>query len=395
MSWFERYHSVSPRLWAVIVVTAGCTLGCPTFEDSYTGHYQEIEFEELQDEAVAVDLFRFGDDVQAVFREYDIGSASAKDAPFDAENEVRCQWTRVDRFHEDTRSFGLTIPSTVRRAGAELRGEIDEDGVMQLEIDGNESDEPRSVKLEPGEEPASADCTTIDDFLIRAIFDESEGNQLSEEVHELENPVFTLLWASVQPTTSDGVIRYVKFNRAEPAVRLDPGTEYVGNSLIGSLSVMVPAPAEQTLVESGDTRYALAHFVVIDDDADDESEDSFSWASDEEPIVATALEEGRPAGDGPDIEDINRSGKALLFVEGRLDELSDSLTRNFDGMDGAEEARHFYIVDIFAEDDEVRSLSLPARPEPNQPVQRRVRVQMTDEFLESDNVDVPRLFPYN
>lgn len=393
MSCLDRDHSICPAMWAMVLVLAGGLWGCPTFEDSYSGHYQEIELEELQDEAVAVDFFRFGDDVQAVFREYDIGSSSAKDAPFDASNEVRCQWTHVDRFHDDTRSFELTIPSTVRRAGAELRGEIDEDGLMQLEIDDEESDEPRSVSLEPGDQSASADCTTIDDFLIRAIFDETEGNQLDEEVHELENPVFTLLWASVQPTSSDGVIRYVKFNRAEPAVVLEPGTEFVNNGLTGSLSVMVPAPAEQTLVESGDTRYALAHFVVVDDSDDDEG--SFSWSSDDEPIVASALEEGRPADDGPEIEDINRSGKALLFVEGSLDELSDSLTRNFDGMDAAEPARHFYIVDVFAEDDEVRSLSLPARPEPNQPVRRRVRVQMTEEFLESDNVDVPRLFPYN
>lgn len=363
---------------------------CSPYEDRFTGNYQEIEIDELQDEAVAVDLFRFGSDVRAVVRTYDIASSVAREEPFNSANEVHCRWTRVAGFNEDERSFSLEIPPTVRDEQIDLQGVIDDEGVLHLEVDEGDSEEPRELSLRESERAPNSDCATIDDFFMRIIFDDVDDNSFDPDVYELRNPVFSFLWVSVEPVTRDGVPVYVALNDPEPSIRLEAGAQFdvANNGLRRHLSVSVPPPSERILVESGQTRYALAHFVVIDDGEDEEG--SFSWNVDDEPIVATSLEEGIP---DPEMDDsITGWGRALFFVEGHLDELDDELRHHLDGLDEAEPDRHFYIVDVFFINDQVVSLRLPARPEAERPVHRRVPVQVTEEHLEAGEVPVPRLF---
>ncbi len=383
--------------WAVVTLLLAGVLclavGCPTYEDGYSGRYLEIELDELQDEAVAIEFFRFGSEVRAVLRRYDIASVTAREDPFNPANEVECRWSRVDRFDVDSRQFSLTIPATERHERVELSGQIDGAGQMALSIDRDGLEEPQSLELSPNGESPDARCATIDDFLVRAIFDDVTNNGFDPEIYELRNPVFALLWASVEPVNRGGFTEWVALNRVEPAIRLEAGRQFDpgGNELTGSLSFNVPPPAEQILVESGNTRYALAHFVVIDDS---EEEGRFNWSVSDEPMVATAVEPGRPDDAPQGGDDINGWGKALLFVEGSLDDLHRDLRLRLDGLDEAEQARHFYIVDIFFYNDEVVSLRLPPRPEPGRPVPRRVPVQTTEQYLEAGEVLVPRLFPY-
>ena len=373
-------------LWSLVVAVVACS----SYEDKYTANYQQLEIDELQDEAIAVDLFRFGSDVRAVLRRYDIASSVARENPFDPANEAHCRWSRVADFDEDDRSFSLVIPATVRDERVELQGSIDDGGMLSLTIESENSEEPHDLVLQPSDRLPSSDCATIDDFFMRIIFDEVDDNGFDPEVYQLRNPVFSFLWVSVEPVNRDGVPVYVALNDPEPSIRLIEGMQFDrhANELIGNLSVSVPPPSERILVESGQTRYALAHFVVIDDSEDEEG--SFSWNVDEEPIIATALEEGTP---DPDMEEeITGWGRALLFVEGRLDQLGQNLRRYFDGLEEAEPDRHFYIVDLFFINDQVVSLRLPARPEAERPVHRRVPVQVTEEHLEAGEVPVPRLF---
>ena len=376
------------------VMAVICGSGCAPYEEAYTGQYQEIELGELQDEAVAVDFFRFGDEARAVLRYYDIGSSAARQDPFNAANEVHCRWSRVAQFDKEERRFRLTIPANARDERVDLEGTIDEAGMMQVVIDEETRDEPRELTLERGDVSPDSDCSTVDDFFVRAIFGEGDSNGFDPELYQLRHPVFSLLWAGLEPVNHDGALVYVAINRPEPSIRLTEGIQFNrhANELTGNLSVSVPPPAEQILVDSGDTRYALAHFVVIDDS---DGDGSFSWDVDEEPVVATALESGSPEHAPQDVE-INGWGKGLLFVEGRLDELHPNLQAHFDGgIDDAESGRHFYIVEVFYHDDEVRRLRLPPRPQADRPVQRRVPLQVTEEHLDAGEVPVPRLFPHN
>lgn len=374
--------------------------GCPTYKDAYSGQYQEIELDELQDEAVTLDLFRFGDDVRAILRRYSIASASARENPFAPENQIACHWTRVDAFREGNRSFSLTVPATARQGRIDLQGVFDEDGMLDLDILQEESEEPRSIRLESNGVAPDSNCVNIDDFLLRAVFDDGGANELDRDVYELRHPVFALLWVGVESVVRDGFRVDVPTNIPEPAVRLRSGAEFLPhrNGLSSNLSVSVPVPPDRILMDSGTTRFALAHFIVIDDA---EEEGSFTWNVSDEPIVATALERAEP-GDLPEElegQQIDRWGRALLFVEGRLDELDPELDQDLlfrlSGLSQAEPDRHFYIVDIFSYNEDVKILRLPPRPQPGRPVQRRVSLQVTEEYLEASRVNVPRLYPQN
>ncbi len=372
--------------------------GCARYEEEHAGHYRETDIDELQDEALAVDLFRFGDNVQAVLRHYDISSSAARENPFDVSNETLCRWSTVTEFDEDSRRFSLVIPSTARMERVELEGELDGNGGLSLVVDSEEADDILEVELAANEStPANAECTTIDDFLLRAIFDDgSSPNQIDPDEYELQNPVFSLLWVGVQPETHDGVLIYVGLNRTGPSIRLSQRgiVDFGANALTGHLSVSLPPPPEQLLVESGSTRYALGHFVVIDDS---EGEDgSFSWNVADEPLVGSSLEDrDHLPEDTPEHVDVNGWGKAMLFVEGRLEELHSSTRLQLEGIEEAEPDRHFYIVDIFFYNEDVKVIRLPPRPQADRPVQRRVPVQLTERYLEAGDVPVPRLFPYN
>lgn len=383
--------------WALATAITTVGAGCALHEQEHAGHYREVEIDELQDEAVAIDLFRFGDNVQAVFRRYDISSATARERPFDPSNEIKCRWTRVADFDDQQRHFSMTIPATARLDSVQIEGQLDGDGSMDVVIDDGQSDEPRQVQMaRNSERTPDSECRTIDDFLLRAIFDVDGENHLDPEAHELRNPVFSLLWVGVEPETHDGAIIYVGLNRTGPAIRLAPRGMVDGdeNSLTGHLSVSVPPPPEQILEESADTRYALGHFVVIDDSEDKEG--SFSWSVDDEPIVGSSLEDhDHLPEDTPEHVNVNGWGQAMFFVEGHLDELADSTRAQLEGIEDAAPDQHFYIVDVFFYNEEVKVIRLPPRPEADQRVQRRVPVQMTERYLEAGDVPVPRLFPYN
>lgn len=385
------------RILAMVTVMAlwsGLFVGCPTYEEEFTGRYQQVEIDELHDEAVAIDFFRFGGEARAVLRRYDIASVTARDDPFNPDHEIACHWTRVDRFDDRQREFELTIPATARQERIELRGRITPTGDMEVEVAEEGDDQRHHLELALSDSTPDTRCATIDDFLMHAVFDDVESNGFDPEVYELRNPVFALLWASVEPVNRGGFTEWVALNRIEPAIRLEPGRQFnsTENALASSLSFSIPPPAEQIRVESGQTRYALAHFVVIDDSEGEE--DRFNWVVSDEPLVATALEAGAPDDAPGGMGEINGWGKALLFVEGQLHELHRDLRLRFEGLEEAEPARHFYIVDVFFYNDDVVSLRLPARPEAGSPVQRRVPVQVTEEYLEAGEVLVPRLFPY-
>ncbi len=385
----EWNHKIVLLLLILVVFS-----GCPGFEDSYSGTYHEVVDDSEQSEVIAVDFFRFGGDARALIRYYKRSGAASEDAVFTARNQTRCVWAKADQFDEDDLSFQLPILPSARQGRARVDGRVEIDGKMQIRIEEEGKAElARDVTLKLVREKADPRCDAIDDFFVRAVFDELPQNKLPAERYSLRNPVLAIVWVGVEPVRRDDVVIYVAFNRPEPTVRLDEGRNYsrAGNGLLGSLPMLIPAPDERILVRSGETRYALAHFVVIDDRA---NEGRFTWEISEEPIVGTALQRGRLEGIPEEIKS-NGWGKAVLFVEGKLSDLDRNMQTRLAGLEVSDDDAHFYVVEVFYYNDEVMWVRLPERPQPNKPVQRSVSVQLVEDYLDRRDVFLPRLFPYS
>lgn len=391
----DQQRPGSPIL--VIAAVLFCALfcvACPTYEDSYTGTYQEVDYDPDQDEIIEVDFYRFGNSARAMVRYFKRPSLSTITSPFASQNQTRCVWTKSDAFEDENRSFNLSISPSARYMRTELRGRIGDDASMALRITEEGREEAaRSLRLVSVSDRPDPGCDQVDDFLVYTFF---EGT-LNTERHQMRNPVLAVMWVGVEPVQRDGITFYVAFNRAEPVIRLEPGRQFDrqanGFPLIDGrairLNFSIPPPSERLLVGSGNTRYALAHLVVIDDR---DSEGRFSWEISEEPIVATSLQRGRLP-DAP--EDSNGWGKALLFVEDKLSDLDIRLQSKMEGIADVDGDGHFYVVDVFYQDDEVLSLRLPPPAQTGVVLDRlrRVPLQVTEDYLNAQGVLLPRLFP--
>lgn len=380
------------RIAALLLGLAALTLtACPTFEDDLSGHYRQTLITELDDEALAVDLFRFGDDVRAIVRFYELASASAREDAYAPENQSRCAWTQPSPFNEGDRSFDLRLLPTARHQGLSLSGRFDAQDRLQLLVQRDDEASPSPLLMESSSSLPNAACQTIDDLILRARFG-TTTNAFAPETYTLRHPVFSLLWVGVEAVNTNGAIVLVAINRTEPSVRLTPGAQFLpgDNAITGDLRLSVPPPPDRILARSGTTRFGLAHPVVIDDA---ESEERFAWNINEEPLVATSLQNG-VVEDAPEGIETNGWGQAIFFVEGSLDQLDANLRARIEGLDEANPNQHFYIAQVFFYNDEVVALRLPPRPRPGI-VSNAVDLVLTTDFLQADEVLLPRLFPYN
>lgn len=383
-------------LRAALITLAMLTLcACPTFEDDLSGHYRQTLITELDDEALAVDLFRFGDDVRAVVRFYELASASAREEPYAPENEGRCAWTQPAPFDARANAFELRVQPTARNPGVDLSGRFDDEGRLQLFVQRDDESDIKPLLMESTTELPNAACQTIDDLVIRARFGAGTSNAFPPETYTLRSPVFSLLWVGVETVDNNGALVSVAINRAEPSVRLTPGAQFSSaqNAIFGDLRPIVPPPPDRILARSGSTRYGLAHLVVIDDAEPESDGERFAWNISDEPIIATSLQNGIVE-DAPEGIETNGWGRAIFFVEGSLDQLDEGLRARLEGLDEANPNQHFYIAQVFFYNDEVVALRLPPRPRPGI-VSNTVDLILTTDFLEANEVLLPRIFPYN
>lgn len=359
--------------WAVIFI--GLT-GCPTYEDEFSGRYRENPtaeritcFERRECGLLEVDFFRFGDFSQAIVREFDRGPRNTAANPF--VELTRCYWTRTDRFRED--SFNLAFE---RRTGG-IRG-ITNDSEMNLEFIDSES----TFDLELTEEEPRPDCATVGDYSMAVTY---EG-QLEAE-HQIENPVFVMLWLGLERVDTPGGTVYTGTQGFSTFLRLPSASVNAsGTSLSGRVDlIQITPPDERFLSQSGETSYAIGHFVIVDDSPGESGR--FTWARSEEPIIATTIEAGA---EGWDLSSAY-SGKALLFVQGSLLELDPALQERIVNLDGYEYMdQNFFIVDVVADGRDIVEIKLPERRIPEWP-----RLRATDEFLDQPEINLPRLFPFN
>jgi hypothetical protein len=399
-TWFE---GSSPKALALVVLVMWCgmlTSGCPTYEDSYSGTYREVVDGELGRDAFEIDFFRFGDNSAAIVRVYKPDPITGD--PF---GESRyCVWTSAEPFDEDDKQFRLFITKdSSQLPRSQLFGNVVDDETMDISLFEERTGQPYEgldeQTFERHRDTPKTNCEVIEDLLVQIDFPRDPDTGALQRIgpeagYDIESPVLAVSWVGFQQA-SDGV--FAPLERHAPAVILDAGNfDRNRQALKNDRPLLIPPPPEIVRMPSGNTTMALGHFVVIDDSPQDrptgDPDDwEFDWETDDERLIATTLQRAtRPACDSG----TDRWGRALLFVEGGLDELSLQMQSQIDGIancrgdDTCDE--HFYMVDVCAEGDQVRTIVLDTagRAVP------RVAMLVTEEYLHADWVPLPRVNPF-
>lgn len=401
----------TPRLAGLCVVALLSALAllssaCPSYESTYSGTFREVR-EELgrNHDAVAIDLFRFGDNVSAIFRAYQRDPITGD--PFG--KEKYCAWTDAQPFDPERMDFRLFINQSSRDLPrSQLFGTILDSDTVDITLYDDETHSPfdeidalrmRRVDTEPDPE-----CHEPENMLVEVDFprdtDSGAAQTMPPEAdYQIHNPVLAIAWVGVQPAAGGNQLAPV--NRQTPAIPLDDGfgTNFdpQRHALKNERRIAISPPPEIVRMSSGDTTLALAHFVVIDDSEEDRPGDvdlrdwQFNWNTNAEKIVAASLRRAtRPACEN---RGVDHWGPALIFVEGSLNELSWDMKATIKGAEDCAQNNtcdeHFYLVDICAEEDKVLSLLLRDAPSP-----ANVALFVTDEYLNSTSVPLPRVNPY-
>jgi hypothetical protein len=368
-------------------------VGCPTYENKFSGSYRETNVGATQQRAIQIDLFRYGDYARAVLRYYE--SDVIDGDPYG--DETFCTWTSSEVFNADQGQFELPITRSSRIDRGRLTGKVSGntlDATLYDTDDGSTVWGGRTFKRVESE-PVET-CDFVGDFLMRANFDLAgqQQNVLPPSAgRQVSNPVFSVQWVGVEPYTDPetGDEFLAALNAQGHAARLGQlRFDQANQSLTGRLSLSLRPPEEQVLVRNG-TAFAIGHPIVVDDQ---QSSGSFSWAGPPaEPIVAASLERGRRPGSS--VPQANVFGKAILFVEGDLMDLGAALRGRIRGIQDVKQSQtpnaHFFIVNVAVQNDEILQITLPEEPVSS----RTIPLQMTDDFIDTSPADLPRLFPYD
>ena len=382
--------------------------GCPTYESGYSGTYLEVR-DDLSEEVMAIDLFRFGDYANAVVRTYRAPQSEDPDEIF--ERQTSCAWTALGRAPDEQGDIELTVPGTelLDREALSLKGTFVSETELEIEFRGGQpSGEPPEIETRRFRRSARPPTMTARPSARSCSSPTSATTAPTRCPPPRATPSPTRPsrccgWACRRARPPGGAVVWVGKRELGVSVRLGEGfLAEGGRGLRESLSLSVRPPSESMLTESGQTRYALAHFVVIDDecDEDDGCADAFDWDVEREPIVATSLQPGiEPGQEEQILQDATGLGKALLFVEGSLAELDEDMRANIlhaDAYLGTRDEAHFYIVDVFYDDKDVRGLRLPADPARlSRPSYREINMRVTDEYLRATQILLPRLIPFD
>ena len=347
---------------------------CPTYEDEFSGTYlEDTSLTTFSGEARSIELFRFGDNVQGLVRYYQRGAD-----PF--EREARCVWTKSASFSED----GFTLPLVSSRDRIDIKGTFKSDDIIEFSFSSpaGSASSNKTPFIKSTDSP-SQKCVTIEDTLVSANFD-FDGNRFDPDVFEFTNPVFVLMWLGVNVIQQDTLFTFAKTQKKGPWVRIAKSHATPDKrGLEGVLHFFLPPPDESVLTVSGDTRYSIGHPIVVEDEAGDTG--NFTLEIGSEKIIASAIQKGIRPGVSPDGS--NYFGKAVLFVEGELDDLSPALQRQFKNAEKMETDQHFYIVEIFSRNDDIKEI----RFDPTNDVE--LNILITETYLNQNELQLPRLVP--
>lgn len=401
----EHIYSTPPQTWGTLIVSV-CVLfgvvGCSPVEDTHTGTYREQIAATANTPSMALEFMRLGDDAMGVMRLY---QAPLLGEPFST--ELSCVWTQLAEAPNEEGTFQFDIaPGGGASKAYTIKGRFVEDGVMNVQVIAPDSAEVESKVLyrDNTKSTPNSVCNTIDPFLIRPQFERNDAPQVLSESfnYTLKRPVFAALWLGITTVNINGAQIFVGKESIEPSFFLLDQLHQVPNGIKGEAALSLNPPDEDILIRSGQTKYGLAHPVIIDDKCDVDAQgqcseavpERFRWNPSEEPIIATLLSFGRePSQDFP--PDAEGLGKAVFFVEGSLDQLDDSLRErilNIDQYGAGYNKRHFYIVDVFFRGDQIISMRLPKDPKTMFTLSyRALPLRVTRDFLSTQSILLPRL----
>lgn len=358
---------------------------CPGFEDAFSGTYRQVlTADDISSEPIAIEVFRFGHNVHAMVRFHSGGVE-----PF--ASEMRCAWTEPTTLSDDN-TFEALLDDPVQRI--RLSGRFEGDRTLKARLNAPGGNSP-DLSLGLVAEIPDDTCRTIAPRSVTAKFGNlSSQNEFAPGEYEIRNPYFGIQWIAVQPIQTGTIAVWTAFT---PELLFSPLESKVTSNrrgLSGQLNLTVEAPGEEYRTVSGDTRYSIAHFIVVDDEVD---EDSFvRWDRATEPIIASGVRGGTRLDAPAFADEHNQFGRALLFVEGRLDSLGRMLDIieiveedvDADGeLETVDPTAHFFVAEVFAEDERIVGLRL--RPSPA----LTIPVTVTTEFLDQTGLPLPRLFP--
>ncbi len=347
--------------------------GCPNYEDEFSGTYlEDTTLTTFSGEARSIELFRFGDNVQGLVRYFQKGGD-----PF--EREARCVWTKSAPFSED----GFSLPLVSSRERIDIKATFKSEDRIEFSFISDSGNSLNKTPFIKGSDTPNQECVTIEDTLLSANFD-FDGNRFDPNVFEFSNPVFVLMWLGVNVIQQDTLLTFAKTQKKGPWVRIaDSHATADKRGLKGVLHFFLPPPDESALTVSGDTRYSIGHPIVVEDEKGDDG--NFTLEISTERIIASAIQKGVRPGISP--EGSNYFGKAVLFVEGKLDELSPALQRQFKNTTDVDTDQHFYIIEIYSRNDDIKEI----RFDPKNDVS--LNVLITESYLNQNELQLPRLVP--
>lgn len=384
-------------MWICAIASIWST-GCDPVEDDYSGTYREIATEN-GDDLLAIDFFRFGDNAMGLMRNY---RSALSEEPFSKEQS--CSWTNLSSAPDEEGNFTLSATTDIITEGFELKGKFLSETRFEATINYDDGDSVKKIFERVKDEPNNI-CNTIKPYLISPQFKLNDLPQVlpADANYTMRRPVFVTLWLGVRAVAQGGAFVYVGKQSAKPFFYLNDKSHRSENGIKGNVSLSIPKPDDEMLIASGQTSFALAHFVVIDDECKldeatqkctDDLPSRFSWDTDKEPIIATSLQFGEEQSDDFP-SDANGLGKAIFFVEGRLSQLHPSIKDkivNIEQYKDNNENKHFYIVDVFFKDDAVVGMRLPKDPSVMDRISyREVQLKLTRDYLNTSEILLPRL----
>ncbi len=350
-----------------------------------SGTYREVPTEESGDELMALELFRFGNYANGIVRTFKVEESEGET------RETSCAWTTLGDAPGEDGEFTLRLPETTQSAEVRLDGVFGSDDEITLRMRDGASEVTKTLRLsDPDPDDA---CDVVGAFLIQPSFGRPGASELPVEAGwTLERPTFAMLWVGVEARVEEQLIIWGAVNDHTAEVELSARHRDGDRGLMSSLSLSIPPPEDKVMVASGRTRYALGHFVVIDDV---NASEGFRWDVSEEPIVASALQLGvEPESPFPNATGL---GKAMLYVEGNLTDLHPNLRENVVNVERYRDSRgdaHFYVVDVFFDGGDIIGMRLPEDPTfLTNPTYRKVTLDVTDRYLRSAEILLPRLLP--
>lgn len=416
----EQHYSTGVLLRQALTLTLSliglsALSACPSYEDDRSGTYrEEPQATNVSGELLELELFRYGDYSKGIVRVY---QSSLSEEPFSRQSS--CAWTDLSDAPTDEGTLRLHLAPSAEQQTEEISfsGTFIDDQTLELTLNYPKASPPKApetkrfalYKTQP-----SNRCDTVGLYTITLRFDIENGtipNELPvDSTYSLRRPTFAALWLGVKAQRRDDSIVWVANQSTRHPIALS-SLNVSPKGLSGDLTLSISSPDDDMLVSSGSTRYAIAHPIVIDDNCARDPNDNtkcdeniindetrFSWDISTEPIIATALEFGQeqtadfpPQADG--------LGKAILFVEGNLSELHPNLQNEVVNIDKYTQSsrynnRHFYIVDIFFDGNDIIGMRLPDEPQKIiTSAYRNISLRVTPDYLNTKQIPLPRRKP--